>query len=265
VRAVIILLLFTFSFFLFPLPANASYISLQTALSSRYEHGRLTVNVSALNKGDEPAYNVQWEFRAGGRSVLGDKIPVLDVGSTMRTVKRLPFPAGLPGNYPLTLITHYADANQYPFSALTLQTFTNGQDGYPTVAGRLSSAAFDREGRLTYRLKNGGPGLIVAVTRLVAPAELTVAPAERVSTIEPGSEQVLSFTVKNFSALFGSTYQAFAVTEFDRDGRHYTVIAPGLAKIIERQELLGIDYSVYIGLLAGLLLLFVAAQFFKKK
>jgi len=260
----LLLAFFTFSFLLFPLPARASYISLKTSLDSRYENGRLTVDVAALNKGDEPAYNVQWEFRAGGLTVLGDKIPQLPVGATMRTTRNLPLRLSLPGNYPLTLITHYTDANQYQFSALTLQTFTNGQDVYTSVAGQLGSAAFDREGRLTYRLKNGGPGVIIAVTRLVAPAELMAVPAERASTIEPEGEQDLSFTVKNFSALVGSTYQAFAVTEFDRDGRHYTVVSPGLVKITERRAILGIDYSVYIALLAVLLLLFVAVQFLKK-
>jgi hypothetical protein len=246
-------------------PANASFISLKTAVSSRYDHGRLTVIVSAQNKGDESAYNVQWEFRLGSQRVMGDKIPELPVGATMRTEKKLPFQPDLPGTYPLALITHYTDANQYPFSALSLQTFVYRDAGYPPVSGLLGSATFDREGRLEFKAKNAGQGVIKARVMLIAPVELTVANNYRDIIIEPGNEQGLSFTVKNFSALAGSTYQLFAATEYEDGGLHYSVITPGQVKVVARQAILGLDPTIYIAALALLLLLFIGAQLLRKK
>jgi hypothetical protein len=259
---------FSFGLFillLFTLPARASFISLKTTLSSQYENGRLTVKVSIVNNGDEPAHDVQAEFRVGGRSVLSDKISELPVGEMGMIEQYLPFKIARPGTYPLALVTHYTDVNQYPFSALSLQTFVYRDAGYPPLFGQLSSAAFDREGKLSYKLKNSGQGVITAQTTLIAPAELTVAEANREIVIEPGTEQSLSFAVKNFSALPGSAYQAFAVAEFEERGLHYTAIAPSLIRITARREILGIDQSIYLAVLVLLLLLFAGFQLLKKK
>jgi hypothetical protein len=258
-------LFFIFYFLYFALPSHASYISLQTSLTSQYENDRLTVNVTIVNKGDESAYNVQVEFRVGGRNVLSSKIAELAVGETRELEQTLPFNIARPGTYPLALITHYTDANQYPFSALLMQTFVYRDSGFPPLSGQLSSASFDREGKLDYKIKNSGQGVVKVQTTLIAPAELTIVPVNRELIIEPGTEQGLSFAVKNFSALPGSTYQIFAVAEFEENGLHYTAIAPGLIKIVARRAILGIDQSIYIAILALLLLLFVGAQLLRKK
>ncbi len=245
--------------------ASASYISLNTSLSSKFEHGKVKANVSIINKGDEAACNVQAEFRSGGVSVLADKVPQLPVGWTYKTTREIPLKLTTPGSYPLALVVHYTDANSYPFSSLTLQTFVFGREAPAPVFGQLGSATFDKGGRLTLKLKNSGARPVTATAALIVPAELTVDGASQPVAIGARSEQTVSFTVKNFSALAGSTYQVFAVTEFDDGGLHFTAIAPGLVKISAGQKFLGLDSWVYFAGLAVLVLVFALAQFLRKK
>jgi len=250
---------------LLALPAFGSYISMTTSLSSKYERGILKAHVEIVNKGDEAACNAQAEFRSGGLSALADKVPQLPVGWTYKTDRELPLALKVPGTYPLTLVVHYTDANQYPFSALLIQTFVYGQEAPAPVFGRLNTATFDKEGRLTLQLKNSGTRPVKATSTLIVPAELTVDQAGRTATIDPRSEQRVSFPVKNFSALAGSTYQVFAVTEFDDGGLHFTAIAPGLVKITSESKVFGLGNWVYVVILAVLALAFIGAQFLRKK
>ena len=258
VRALIILSLLTS-------PASASFISLKTALSSYYANGRLTAKVVIINKGDEPAHDLRAEFKVGGQDVLSENLPELPVGGTARIEKSIPFTPTLPGTYPLTLITHYTDANQYPFSGLMMQTFVCQRAGLPSLVSRLDPLSFDQQGELNLNLKNTGLSPITARTTLVAPVELTVENAVRKTELMPGADCGLNFTVKNFSALPGSVYQAWAVTEYDEDGFHYTSLAPAVVKLVAEQQLFGLNPRWLAVLLVLLIIVFAAAQFRSRK
>jgi len=250
---------------LLAVPALASYISLNTKLTSQFERGKLKASVEIVNKGDEAACNVQAEFRSGGLSVLADKVPQLPVDLTYKAKRELPLALSAPGTYPLALIVHYTDANQYPFSALTLQTFVYREEAPSPLASQLGSATIDKEGGLTLRLKNFGSRPLQVTAGLVVPAELTAGQAGRAVVLEPNSDQSVSFSIKNFSALAGSTYQVFAVAEFEDGGRHFTAIAPGLVKISNEPKVLGLNPWAYFVILVVLVLAFFGAQFLRKK
>jgi len=243
---------------------SASYISLNTSLSSKVEGNNLKVMVSSVNKGDESAYNVQAEFRAGGRTVLAEKRAGLPVDAAYQAQATIPVPLNRPGTYPLVLVMHYTDANQYPFSALTAQTFIYRQEAVSPIFGQVRSTSFAKEGKLNFKLKNLGDREIRAATRLIAPRELTVEEEKLELSVGAKSEQSAGFTVRNFSALSGSTYQVFAVSEFDDGGLHYANIAPGTIKIVEERGFLGLSQTVIIVILAALVLVFIGAQFIKK-
>jgi hypothetical protein len=243
--------------------ASASYISLNTALSSKVENNTLKVMVSSVNKGDESAFNVQAEIRVGDKTILEEKQSELPIGGKYSAAAQYKIALRKPGTYPLTLIMHYTDANQYPFSALTCQTFVYQKDAVSPVFGQMRSITFSKDGTLNLTLKNLGDSGIKAKTYLVAPRELTVGEAGGELTIPAKSEQRTSFSVANFSALAGSTYQVFAVSESEDDGLHYTSIAPGTVRIVEAN--IFANYQFYfIALIAVLLALFISFQFRKK-
>jgi hypothetical protein len=244
--------------------ASASFISLNTSLSSKVEGDRLKIVVASVNKGDESAFNVQAELRVGGKTILAEKQGELPIDSRYSAAAIFRLSLKKAGTYPLTLIMHYTDANQYPFSALTCQSFVYRREAISPVFGQLKSAAFSKEGTLSLTLKNSGGTTIKTVTSLVAPRELTVDEKAGEVVIPAKSEKKIGFNLKNFSALAGSTYQVFAVSESEDAEMHYTSIAPGTVKIVAEQAIFGLSSTLVIIALAILIVLFVGAQFFKR-
>ncbi|MFA5113048.1 MAG: hypothetical protein WC529_01995 [Candidatus Margulisiibacteriota bacterium] len=245
------------------LACQASFISLNTTLTSKLERGKLRVMVQVVNKGDESAFGVQAELRVGGRTILAEKKQELPVNAAYQVKALVPLDLQTPGSYPLILVMHYTDANQYPFSALTGQAFVYQREGVPPLFGQVKPATFAKEGRIDLLLKNSGDREIKATTRLVIPRELTVAGDAQPLTVPARGQKSASFSLSNFSALSGSTYQVFAVAEFEDNGLHYTCLAPGTVKINESNVL--VNYQAYfIALIVILALGFVALQFVRE-
>ncbi len=246
--------------------ASASFISLNTTVKSKIEGNTLQVFVSTINKGDEAAHNVQAEIRVGDKKILAKKKVELGIDKTYKAIVSFDLDYKSPGQYPLVVIMHYADANQYPFSALTLQTFPYKSEATPSdLFGRMKGSSFWKTGKAKLTLKNMGDADIDAATKLVVPRELTVAEGQLEMDIASKSEKQISFTLENFSALSGSSYQVFAVSEYEKDGVHQTNITPGMMRIVQSREIFGINYTAIIAALILLILFFIAAQFFKKK
>lgn len=239
-----------------------SYISLNTTLASQVEGQKLKVDVSVSNKGNESAFNVQAEIRAAGKEILVEKKDELTIGSSYLAKTLIPLSLEKPGTYPLTLIMHYTDGNQYPFSSLTCKTFSYKSEATPEIFGQLKSTQFSESGTVKFRLKNSGDNKIRATAQLVLSHELTVKNRKTELIIGPRSEKSLDFEVSNVSALAGSTYQAFAITEYGQAGLHLSVISPGTISIVEKSVFN--EYQIYFySIIAILLILFVVFQFKK--
>lgn len=246
--------------------AAASYISLQTSVTSRVVKNTLKVSVSAVNKGDEPAHNVQAEIRVKEKTIPAKKLAQLGVNQVYRAQASFDLSRKKPGEYPLIVTMHYADANLYPFSALTCQTFSCKKEALPgQIFGSLKSTSFWKKGKVKLTLKNMSDSEIKASAYLVAPRELTLAKGSFKISIPPKSVKDLDFEIENFSALHGSSYQVFAISEYEKNGIYQTSITPGIIKIIKEREIFGISYTAILVILFILVLIFAAAQFLKKK
>jgi hypothetical protein len=224
----------------------------------------LRVLVQAVNKGDEPAFNVQAELRVGDRNVLAEKMTELPVNGVYQGTASIPLALKTPGSYPLVLVLHYTDANQYAFSALTAQTFVYRREAAPPLIGQVRPAAFARNGQIDVSLKNSGDREIAAETSLVVPGELTAPASRQRLTIPPRSEQSATFTLSNFAALAGSTYQLFAVTEFEDGGIHFTSLTPGTVRITAERGFFGLSQGMLTIVLTVLAALFIGAQFSRR-
>ena len=223
------------------------------------------INVSSINKGDESAYNVQAEIRVGTKTILADKVTELPVNGVYKVNASLKVMVAKPGNYPLFLTMHYADANQYPFSALSCLSFAYQQETLSPVFGQLSSTTFSKQGKVKLVIKNTSDQPVKTRTYLVAPRELSYKSQPTEVLIDPRSEKSVEFPLENFSALAGSTYQVYAVSESEDEQSHYTSIAPSTVKVVASQAIYGMSYSLIFALLVILLVIFVGSQFFKKK
>lgn len=242
--------------------SSASYISLRTTVDTKVDKNILKVLVSAVNKGDESAYNVQAELRVADKKVLAQKRQELRVDATYKAIAEFKLDLKRPGQYPLIVVLHYTDANQYPFSALSVPTFIYKEERAGELFSQLSSAKFTQNGAVRLVLKNMGEAEVRAISRLVVPRELTAEKSRAEALLSPRSKKRLYFEVENFSALAGSSYQVFALTEYEKEGIHYTVVSPGTVSIVEKNFFR--DYQFYIfGLIIILLAIFIFLQFKK--
>jgi len=255
------ILLFLFLILACSTQVFASYISLQTSVSSKVVGDVLQVTVSAVNKGDESAYNVQAEVRVGGQKVLAERLQELEIGNTYKVSGSFNVGKIIPGQYPLIVVMHYADANMYPFSALNCQTFLYKTKDLPNdIFGAVKSTNFWKNGKLKLTLKNLADSTINAAANLITPRELTVEQVPGNIDLPAKGSKSVEFKLENFSALSGSSYQVFAISEYEKDGRHITTITPGIVKIVETQNILGISYIYLIAALVVLVLIFLAYQ-----
>lgn len=242
--------------------SSASYISLRTTVDTKVDKNILKVMVSAVNKGDEAAHNVQAELRVGDKKFLAQKRQELRVDATYKAMADFKLDLKRPGQYPLIIVLHYTDANQYPFSALSVPTFIYKEERAGELFSQLSSAKFTQNGAVRLVLKNMGENEVRAISQLVVPRELTAEKSRVEALLSPRSKKRLYFEVENFSALAGSSYQVFAITEYEREGIHYTVVSPGTVSIVEKNFFR--DYQLYIfGLIIILLAIFIFLQFKK--
>ena len=102
-------------------------------------------------------------------------------------------------------------------------------------------------------------------TFLVVPRELTIQDSLFAAQIPPKGVEKIDIAVENFSALSGSTYQIFAVSEFVNEGIHQTSITPGIINIVEEKTLLGLNYTYLLVILVVLLVVFVIFQIAKSR
>jgi len=243
--------------------AFASYISLNTTLTSKIEGDILSLQISSVNKGDESAFNVQAELQAAGKNRLSKKVAELPVNGTYSAAEKIKVNYQKSGNYPLSLVLHYTDANQYPFSALTCQTVVYRKEAVSPVFGMIKAITFSSEGRLKLTLKNSAEKEIKSQIALIAPRELTIEDKAQALVLAPKSTRTLEFSAKNFSALPGSTYQIYALIESEDAELHYTTIIPGTIRIASEGPKTIITLSVIV--VALLIMIFALINYFLKK
>lgn len=243
----------------------ASHISLETTISSEIIDNQLKVKVISINKGDESAHNVRAQIQVGSKKILADKKTELTVGEIYQVIKTFPLSLKKPGSYPLILTMHYTDANQYPFSVLKCQTFGYKKEAVSPIFSSLNSITLSKNGNLNLTIKNLEQKDVKTKSRIIIPRELTVDKETCELDIPKKSQQKIIFPIKNLSALNGSTYHIFAISELEDKELHYTNISSGTVKIIISKNIFGLNYTTIIILLAVLIIFFVAAQFFKKK
>ena len=209
---------------LLPSRGVASYITMATNFSIEKDDRGLTLVVTSKNNGDESAYDIQYEIRAGSQTFLGSSVAQLGVNKAIRQDFAIDNAFERSGHYPVIIKTHYRDANAYPFSALTAGFYDYKK---PTLSGVLIRAD-------NLKIPSNGKGVIEFTVRnsdsiaheldlvLHLPNELTVLAENQQRSIGPGDTEILRYTVENFSALDNSSYAVVLIAEYEEEGKHYS-------------------------------------------
>jgi hypothetical protein len=213
--------------------ASASFITMATEFSVSETPDGPALVVSTENRGDEPAYGVQFEVQIGDKQFASSVVPQLAVNEKLAEEYMVDGAFGLPGHYPIIIKTHYKDANGYPFSALSVAFHDYQQPVVSKILIRTEDVSIpsNGKGKVGFVIRNTDSVIRNLELVLHLPDEL-VAVSERQSIqLEPASEERLQFAVENFSALENSSYAIALVAQYEDDERHYSNAGPAVVRI----------------------------------
>jgi hypothetical protein len=231
--------------------AGAGTIGITISHRAELRDAELRADVTVTNTGDEAAYSVTPTLRFRGQEVRGETQATLPPQRPVEQTLAVAAGALQDGQWPYQVVVDYADANQYPFQALSVATLQIGSPPPPKVAiPKLSSPSLSDRGELEMRVKN-----LSAVERRVAVSVLGPEAIEVTQTgaeiqLEPWEEKDLSVRLTNRAALAGSRYPLFVAVEYEDGAVHHALVAQTTVAIGEPSEALG-PQGRYLWIAAG--------------
>jgi hypothetical protein len=205
---------------------TAGYITIKTETGLTVDHTDLKVKVNVVNEGDESAFNVQINVNENQRTQSSPIKQILPVKENYDFETTYNLARSKHGRYPLSINVDYTDANQYPFTALTVTHYSFGSDTVSKIFGSASDIKLTGHAALPLKLKNIDEISKEVQVSLIVPKELSIQEKIRKVSIQPRSEVNTIFNLNNFSALPGSSYQVFFILEYEDENKHYSNIIP---------------------------------------
>ena len=218
-----------------PTCGAASYITMATIFSIEENDRGLTLVVKSKNRGDEPAYGIQYEIRAGSQKFLGSSVAQLGVNKEIRQDFTIDDAFESPGHYPVIIKTHYRDANTYPFSALTAGFYDYKAPALSGVLIRADNLKIPSNGKgvIKFTVRNSDSVAHELDLVLHLPNELAVLEEDQQRSIGPRATEILQYTVENFSALDNSSYAVILIAEYEEGGQHYSTAGSMQVQVTE--------------------------------
>ncbi len=236
------LLSLVFAFLLIVPHAAATYITINSQLPEVYTNeNSANAKLTVSNTGDEAAFSVQSYFKSNG--ALG--APVIFIGN-LDPEKQVDTSFNfniteniLPGRYPVIILTEYADANNYAFSAVSSSFLVYKERTSSEVNGLLEDAKIPKGGSAKAKLKIASTGSedINLTIGLFLPKELSSGKYDKSTIIKSGEHKLVEVEISSLAALQGSTYTVFAAVEYENKGRHYSSFSRGLVVITKNEGL----------------------------
>src|SRR5262245_7462897 len=217
---------------LLPGLAAAGNISISISPTAELREGALVATVQVSNSGDEAAHAVTPTLHFRDKEVRSTPREQLAPKETMRAELSVPVGELGAGRWPYRMAVDYADANQYPFQALHVGALVQGNPppAKVSVIG-IEAGPLAGSGSLHARVKNlAGTQRDVAIT-VVLPEGVEVADPVHHLVLAPWQETGFSSSLVNRTALAGSRYPVFVITEYDDDGVHQLTVGHGSVEV----------------------------------
>jgi len=191
------------------------------------------IHVKLLNSGDEAAHNVKLSLLATGFSANPIFVGKLNPNDPFEEDFDVTLTEEiLPGNYPVVILTDYADANMYPFSSVFSSSIVYKTPTVSRISGimREVSLTGKESKKLTLSIRNLDDKEHDVDVKLILPREIKAVDGEKTISIGSKQEKSLDFEVSSLSAISGSTYAILASMEYE-DEFHYSSFANGIIRI----------------------------------
>ena len=224
---------------LFICTVGATYIRITTDVTvpSMMDGNCTDMNITLINSGDETAYDVGLSFiTPDGISsedfFVGNLIPNVPFNSTVYVNLSDNM---TPGRYNVAIITDYRDANNYPFSAISVKPVMVKRSTISKLSCIISvlTIAGNGNGDLKLVVRNLDNVPHNVRIRLFLPRELKIDNNEVRIELKPKDSKELKFRVENLAALPGSSYFVFASLDYEEGALHYSSVGTGIIKIVE--------------------------------
>lgn len=243
------------------LPLHATYITIKTQVDTSVRDNQATITVLTTNAGDEAGYDCRVTIEAFGESYRLPKIDTLDVNRPYMNRVSIDCTEQKPGRHGVTVLTQYRDANQYPFSAISIGYLKLGATSASPVMGKLSISQSGTVSWANVKVRNLTKAVQRATVKIVVPDELRCATPEQIVDLEPSAMETLQYKITNENGLVGSAYQVCALIVVDRLEYLYTDTAYGTISIAKPMQGHVLRYTLIAGLSVIAVIVLVANLF----
>jgi hypothetical protein len=214
-------------------PAAAGTTSISITQGARFADGKLVVDFTVGNAGDEPALSVTPILRFGDREVRGNGTPSLAPDTSFDETLSLAVGALGEGRWPYQLVVDYTDLNQYPFQALQAQALVVGSPPpAKLVVAAIQGGDISGDGTLAITVKNLTPEARTARIHVLVPEGLEARGGARELALDGWQDATFEVPLVNHKALVGSRLPAFVTVEYDDGPVHQAVVAQGSVAIL---------------------------------
>jgi hypothetical protein len=241
--------------------AFAGTISINVTHRAELSGGELQAVVSISNEGDETAHAVTPVLRFRGAETRGATQAKLPPKQPVEASLAVPAAALADGHWSYEIVVEYADANLYPFQALSVGMLAVGSPPGPKVAvPALASPVLATTAELPVHVKNLSETERRVTVKVLAPEAIEQKHASEEVVLGPWAELEIPVELTNRTALPGSRYPLFVTVEYEDGPVHQTLVAqtsveirPADAWLGPRGRYLWIAAGIFGALFAGLL------------
>lgn len=196
---------------------QSACISMNTVARGFVTGDQISLYVETANKGDERALNVRIEALFPGAPQSSPVIEKMDPNAKADHTFEWKMPEGTKYRQMVVpVLTHYADANLYPFSSVKFALAVAGSPHSEKIAGKTSPFSMTDHGTLVVQFRSLDDQSHELKLRVVAPKEIAVEPGPLQAQVLASGVVSAEFALKNFSALPGSSYALLVVAAEQR-------------------------------------------------
>jgi hypothetical protein len=195
---------------------------------------QVSLLVESENMGDENALKVKFEAMFSGTPQLSPVIEKMEPNAKIdHSFEWKLADSSKYRQLVIPVVTHYSDANLYPFSSVTYALVVADTNPSETIVGKTATLSMTDHGALVMQFRSLDDSSRELTLRVVAPKEIAVHPSSLQIKVPASGEGSAEFSVSNFSALPSSSYaltplmgRVIIVNRYDQLRANLNWIAP---------------------------------------